>query len=122
VIALLGALLLAALLTGSHAAEDIHPSLAFLTRAWVWPSPFDLFMMIAAGPITGIAMWLYVHGYKVAPASFSALFEYTGLIWAVTFGFLFFADVPPATTILGALIVIASGLYMLRRDRAAGLL
>ncbi len=121
-IALLGALALVALFAGGEAAHDLHPSLAFLTRAWVTPTPAELATMVAAGPITAIAMWLYVHGYKVAPASFAASFEYSGLIWAVLFGYLFFADVPSVATWTGAAIVIASGLFMLRRDRRAWLL
>ncbi|MEQ1839172.1 MAG: glycosyltransferase family A protein [Verrucomicrobiales bacterium] len=59
---------------------------------------------------------------KVAPVSFVTSFEYTGILWAAVFGFVFFADVPVWTTWAGAAIVIAAGLYMLHRDsRSQGL-
>lgn len=121
-IALTGALGLTALFADGGLATSSHKSLAFLTRPWIWPAAHDLALMVAAGPITALAIWLYVHAYKVALASFIAPFDYTSLVWAALFGFLFFSDVPPAATWIGAAIVAASGLYMLRRDRTEGLI
>lgn len=119
---LLGALLLTAVFASGAWASDTHASLAFLTRGWVWPDMRDFLIMLSAAPISAIAMSLYVHGYKVAPASYVTSFEYTGILWAAVFGFLFFADVPVWTTWAGAAIVVAAGLYMLHRDSKAGLL
>jgi len=42
---------------------------------------------------------------------------YTQLIWATAFGYLIFANVPSRWTLAGAAIVIASGLYLLHRER-----
>lgn len=103
-------------------ASDLHPSLAFMTRGWVLPSMTDFLVMLSAAPLSAVAMALYVHGYKAAPASFVTLFEYTGILWAAALGFVFFADVPTWTTWAGAAIVIMAGLYMLHRDSKAGLL
>ncbi|MEZ5926018.1 MAG: DMT family transporter [Hyphomicrobiaceae bacterium] len=118
----LGSLLLTLIFAGGGFESGLHPSLAFLTRGWVTPSANDFLIMLAAAPLSAIAMSLYVHGYKVAPASFVTSFEYTGILWAAVLGFIFFADVPVWTTWAGAAIVIAAGLYMLRRDSKAGLL
>ena len=41
---------------------------------------------------------------------------YTQLVWATTAGYLVFGDVPTGWTLLGAAIVIASGLYLLHRE------
>lgn len=119
---LVASLVLTAVFASGAWASDTHASLAFLTRAWVWPGIADFLVMLAAAPVSAIAMSVYVHGYKVAPASFVTSFEYTGILWAAAFGFIFFADVPVWTTWAGAAIVIAAGLYMLHRDSKAGLL
>lgn len=122
VVFLLGSLAFTLVFASGALASDFHPSLAFLTRGWVSPTTSDFLVMVSAAPVTAAAMSLYVHGYKVAPASFVTSFEYTGILWAALFGFLFFADVPIWTTWSGAALVIAAGLYMLRRDSRAGLL
>ena len=44
-------------------------------------------------------------------------FIYTQIVWATTFGYLVFANVPSHWTLAGAAIVIASGLYLLNRER-----
>ena len=113
---LIGSLILTAVFASGAWASDAHASIAFLTRGWVWPETRDFLVMLAAAPVSAIAMSVYVHGYKVAPASFVTSFEYTGILWAAIFGFVFFADVPVWTTWTGAAIVIGAGLYMLHRD------
>jgi drug/metabolite transporter (DMT)-like permease len=42
---------------------------------------------------------------------------YTQLLWAVTFGYLVFGNVPSHWTLAGAAIVVASGLYLLYREQ-----
>ncbi|MEZ5774047.1 MAG: DMT family transporter [Hyphomicrobiaceae bacterium] len=118
-VALVGALAMALAFGGGGAHADLHPSLAFLVRPWQTPTAADLALMIAAGPITAAAMLLYVEGYKSAPASFSASFEYAGLIWATLLGWLFFADLPTPSVLAGAAIIVAAGLFMLHRDSRA---
>ena len=43
---------------------------------------------------------------------------YSQLVWAGALGYLVFGDVPSRWTLAGAAIVIASGLYLLHRERA----
>jgi drug/metabolite transporter (DMT)-like permease len=56
----------------------------------------------------------------LAPPAVLAPFIYTQLAWATTLGFLIFGDVPDRWTLVGAAIVVASGLYMLNRERKVG--
>jgi drug/metabolite transporter (DMT)-like permease len=46
-----------------------------------------------------------------------APFIYTQLLWMLAAGYLIFGDVPDRWTLVGAAIVIASGLYLLYRER-----
>ena len=52
-----------------------------------------------------------------APASVLSPFMYTQLVWATTAGYLVFGAVPSRWTLAGAVIVVASGLYLLHRER-----
>ncbi len=45
-----------------------------------------------------------------------APFHYTQMIWGVFLGYLLFSDIPSITTIIGSLIILAAGLYMLWRE------
>ena len=52
-----------------------------------------------------------------APVSTLAPIDYTTLIWATLLGFILFGDLPDAWTITGTLIIISSGLYLIKRER-----
>ncbi len=94
-----------------------NKSLDFLTRLWLMPQPFDLALIVVAGLLTSIQLPLAVYAYKHAESSFAAPFEYTAMVWAVAWGYLVFGDMPDVPTMVGAFIVIAAGIYMLRRDQ-----
>ena len=57
---------------------------------------------------------------RIGDISFVAPFRYTGLLWAILLGFLVFGDVPDLPMMLGAAIIVASGLYTLYRERVVG--
>jgi drug/metabolite transporter (DMT)-like permease len=76
-------------------------------------------MMGACGVIAAVAMSLLTHAYRMADVSLVTVFEYTGMIWGPLWGFLFFAKVPPITTLLGMLLIMAAGLIVLLRSRNA---
>jgi drug/metabolite transporter (DMT)-like permease len=94
---------------GSFATEA-HPSLGFLTRGWVTPDMTDFALMIACGVIAAFGLWLLTQAYRLAAASIIAPFEYTGLIWSVIWGWIFWRDWPDALGWLGIAIIAGSGL------------
>ncbi|EJJ25787.1 DMT family transporter [Rhizobium sp. CF142] len=67
-----------------------------------------------AAAITGI---LAAYAYRAAPASTLAPLQYLEIVSATVFAWLVFADFPDALKWLGILIVIASGLYIIWRER-----
>ena len=91
----------------------------FQPFVWVTPSWPDLGLMAVMGMITGRAQYLAMQAYRYAAPAVVSPFDYTALIWAVLLGYLVFGDVPRGSVILGAAIVIASGLYILYRERRA---
>jgi drug/metabolite transporter (DMT)-like permease len=58
-----------------------------------------------------------VLAFRYADASVLAPFSYTQLLWASIFGFLLFGEVPDVWTVVGAVIIVSSGLYTAHRER-----
>ncbi len=114
---LLGAALIAALFHGFGVTSAAHPSLDFLVRPWVVPNLTDFGLMAACGVIAAFASTLLTHAYRMAEANLITVFEYTGLIWAPLWGFLFFAETPGPRVIGGAALIIGAGLLVALRRR-----
>ena len=100
-------------------AGESHKSLAFLTRPFVWPTLPDFLLLSAVGVLAAFAMMSFISAYKLAESNFVAPFEYSGMVWAVLFGLLFFNDFPDLWTWSGMAIVAGAGLFMLVMDRRA---
>ncbi len=83
---------------------------------WVPPSAADWGLMAAMGAAGTGAQFAITHAFRLAPAAVVAPFEYTGMLWAVGFGWAVFGDVPTADILTGAAVIIASGLYILHRE------
>ncbi len=117
----LAASAVAALVLGDgRFAVESHPSLAFLTRAWVWPTTRDLMWLVLLGLISGAGFYCISQAYRIASASLVAPFEYASLPWAILWGYLFWADVPAGSTMLGLLLIVGSGLYIIHRESIRG--
>jgi drug/metabolite transporter (DMT)-like permease len=87
---------------------------------FVWttpPSGFDLILLLAVGAFGSAGHFLLILAHDRAPASVLSPFMYTQLLWAVTFGYLVFDNVPNHWTLAGAAIVVGSGLYLLYREQ-----
>jgi len=90
--------------------------LALLPFFWVTPDLFDLALFSATGLLSGIAQFWWMQGCRFVPAAVAAPFSYTSMIWSLALGYLVWSDVPTAAVLAGAVIVIASGLYILYRE------
>jgi drug/metabolite transporter (DMT)-like permease len=76
--------------------------------------------MVAAGALASIGHYLLIVAHRLAPASVLSPFIYSQLAWTVALGYVIFADTPNPWTLAGAGIVVASGLYLLHRERVRG--
>ncbi len=95
----------------------VHPSLEFLVRPWLWPTMPDFLKMATCGVVASAGMILLSQAYRLAPANRVATFEYTGILWSPLWGFMFFAEVPRPTTVIGAALIIGAGLLALNLSR-----
>lgn len=105
------------LLSGLISVSSEHPSLAFFGRAWNLPTDIDFVLMLVIGLIAAVGFYCLSGAYCSAEASAIAPFEFTYILWAVMFGYLFWNEVPSLTTILGVFILISSSLYIWYRER-----
>ncbi len=110
---LIGGVAISAMFAVTGLQGNGHPSLDFLMRPWLWPTLRDLLMMGACGVIAAVGMVLLGQAYRLAPANKAATFEYSGLLWAPLWGFLFFAEIPGTGTLVGALLIVGAGIFAL---------
>ncbi len=88
---------------------------------FVWTTPSDplvIALMVATGAMGSFGHYLLIAAHRLAPAAVLSPFIYTEIVLVTATGFLVFGDVPNRSTLTGAAIVVASGLYILHRERA----
>jgi S-adenosylmethionine uptake transporter len=95
------------------ATTSTHPSIQFVARPWLLPTATDMWLIVATGFIAAIGFYCLAQAYLVAQATMVAPFEYSMLILGILWGFLFWREVPDSFTIVGAVLIIASGLIIL---------
>lgn len=84
---------------------------------WVWPDTRGWGLLVLAGLLGAIGHATVIKALQLAPASVLQPFNYTLLVWATVIGFVVFGDLPDLWTVVGAAIIVASGLYVWWRER-----
>jgi drug/metabolite transporter (DMT)-like permease len=84
-----------------------------------WQPPdgagWGLFALVAALGASG--HYLLIRALQLTPASVLQPYSYTILIWATVVGFLVFGNLPDLLTVIGAVVITASGIYTFARER-----
>jgi drug/metabolite transporter (DMT)-like permease len=83
---------------------------------WVWPTTDAWLMLAAIGIIGASAHFLLIAALKAAPASVLQPFNYTLLLAATAIGYFVFGEFPDLWTIIGASVIVGSGLYVIQRE------
>lgn len=109
-------LVLAAIFGAGDYAGATHPSLAFITRGWVWPTAMDAFLMCLCGVIAAVGLTLLTLAYRNGENSVVAPYEFTFAFWGVLWGWMFFADLPDGLGWFGMAVIILAGIYVVSRD------
>jgi drug/metabolite transporter (DMT)-like permease len=95
--------------------------LPVLPFVWSLPTnPWHIALLAVFGAFGSFGHYLLIAAHRLVPASSLAPFMYTQLVWAILLGYLIFGDVPSRWTLAGAGVVVASGLYLLHRERVTG--
>lgn len=88
---------------------DFHPSLP--------SSALGLVLLLILGTISGYAHMVIVRAFRLAPLSLLAPFQYFEIISATVLGYALFGDFPNVSKWIGILIIVASGLFIIWRER-----
>jgi drug/metabolite transporter (DMT)-like permease len=101
------------------AAITLTGAVGSLFESWRPVGPGALAALAGAAAFLLVGYLAAVMTMRVGEIGAVAPFRYTILVWALILGWLVFGEIPDATTLLGAGIVVATGLYTLHRERAA---
>ena len=126
-----GAILLAVLMISARwvdARESVWTLMLYLVGAGALFSSFlapfmwtpiratDLWLFFGIAIFGTAGITLITQAFRVAPAAVLAPLDYTALLWSVLLGWLIWREIPDLNTYVGALIIILSGFFLIRRD------
>jgi len=92
---------------------------ALILLPWHWQSlSLTLyFWVLLLAILSMLGHFVFTKAFSVAEASQITPFEYTGVLWAVLFDIAIWHVYPSQFTLLGAMIIIGSSLYVIRREQ-----
>ena len=89
-----------------------------IPAAFVWqmPSDIDLALLFVIALLGTMGQLFAVYAWEAGEATAVAPFDYTRLIFAAIMGYVLFAEIPELATVGGAVLIVASTLYIARRE------
>ena len=96
-------------------------SLLSLPFGWQTLTLSQTALLVGAGFCGGLGQILMTSAYRYAEVSTVAPFEYTSMILAIVVGYFVFGDVPTLHMLIGGLIVVGAGIFIILRERELGL-
>ncbi|HMM63598.1 MAG TPA: DMT family transporter [Mesorhizobium sp.] len=84
---------------------------------WTPMTATNIGLLALAAVLVVIGYQFLILSMRTGEVSFIAPFRYTSLIWAIFLGIVIFADIPDMPMIVGALLIVGSGLYAFHRER-----
>jgi len=90
--------------------------------AWVWrmPAGIEWLLLLGIGVFTTAGMYCYVTAFSTGEASAVGPAENLRLIYAASFGYLLFAEIPSIWTVIGATVIVGATWYIARTERRGG--
>ena len=109
-------LIMAAVLLPFEADPNAGATSEFLLRPWAMPDGMPLLILLGTGFTGAIGFLCTTQSYRMAEANVVAPFEYIMFVWVAILAYVFLDEVPDLPTILGSALIIAAGIYVLKRD------
>jgi drug/metabolite transporter (DMT)-like permease len=81
---------------------------------WRWPEQSAVIVIGVASVFFLLAYVLMIQAFRAAPASYVAPFRYSALVWSLALAFVLWGQVPDHIVIIGAIMIIAAGIYLVR--------
>ena len=86
------------------------------TNFWSPVERSSYVMFLAIGVFFSLGLYLQIIALSKARASILQPFHYTLIFWAIIFGYIFYDDVPDIFTVVGAIIITCSGVFVLNQS------
>ncbi|MGF7162292.1 drug/metabolite transporter (DMT)-like permease [Rhodoligotrophos appendicifer] len=99
-----------------YSAGVLVITMCLLPWNWQMPSLFDWGLFVLLSIFGSYGQLFLNQACRYGEVSMLASIEYTGLFWAVLFGFLVWGDIPTWSVVIGAGIIVASTLFITRRE------
>lgn len=91
----------------------------WLPFIWQPIDPADLANFALLGALGTLAQLAIIRAFSLAEASAIAPFAYVTILFATLWGIIFYGEYPDLATIIGALVIVAAGLYVWHREARA---
>lgn len=102
---------------GAAVAVTAMGMIGVVFQGWQTPTLLQLVLIFGAGTMLPVGYICSVTAMRVGDVGFVAPFRYTSLLWAIVLGWVAFSQLPDMYALIGASIVVATGIYTLLRER-----
>lgn len=96
-------------------------ALCTIPFGWTALTVTQIVMLTTAGVLGGIGQVILTEAFRHAGVSVIAPFEYASLIFSILIGYFLFKEAPTAPMMIGSLVVVAAGMFIIFRERQLGL-
>jgi drug/metabolite transporter (DMT)-like permease len=86
------------------------------TKFWTPVDRSSYTMFLGIGVFFSLGLYLQIIALSKARASIIQPFHYTLIFWAIIFGYIFYNDIPDMFTVIGAIIITCSGIFVLNQS------
>ena len=76
-----------------------------------------IWLFLCSSILVGVAQYLMIEAFRLGEVGLISPFKYSSLLWAVIIGFIVWGDIPGYFVLVGATILIISGVYLLRAEK-----
>jgi drug/metabolite transporter (DMT)-like permease len=102
---------------GAGGAVFLMGVIGTVFEGWQSPTGFQSLQILGAGCMLTVGYLSSVMAMRVGDIGFVAPFRYSSLLWAILLGWLVFSNLPQLHALIGAAIVVSTGIYTLLRER-----
>ena len=99
------------------ATVTVASGLASLSMPWAEISGTNALYIVASAVFILGGYFFSVQVMRTGEVSFTAPFRYSGLVWALILGWFLFSEWPSLLTMIGAVIVVGTGIFTFYRER-----
>lgn len=89
----------------------------FALPLWRSPEAFEWALLVCIGAGHVVAQYSVIRAFTLGRASMLAPFSYSTIVWATLIGALVFGTLPDVPTVVGTMVLVIAGLYVLHRER-----